>query len=40
VAIFLRFSTGELETAAAMASLMMLLSLIILVFTQRSAVLR
>ncbi len=40
VAIFLRFSTGELETAAAMAALMMLLSLIILVFTQRSAVLR
>lgn len=36
VAIFLRFSTGELETAVAMAALMMLLALLILVLTGRT----
>ncbi len=36
VAIFLRFSTGELETAVAMAALMMLLALLIMVITRRT----
>lgn len=36
VAIFLRFSAGELETAVAMAALMMLLALLILLVTRRT----
>lgn len=36
VAIFLRFSTGELETAVAMSTMMMLLSLFIMLVTRKT----
>jgi molybdate transport system permease protein len=36
VAIFLRFSTGELETAVAMAALMMILAFLIMLITRRT----
>ncbi len=36
VAIFLRFSTGELETAVAMAALMMILALVIMIITRKT----
>lgn len=36
VAIYLRFSTGELETAVAMAAMMMLLALIIMLLTRNT----